>query len=95
MESDRQAKPPSRVSIERVKNGAFVVNHSFDNMGSGESYRQNEVHAFTNHKQMIAHVSKHTGGKEPDADDAKPPTGVSGHATAAPPTARSRGAGMD
>ncbi len=74
---------PHEISIKHAKNGGFIVRHSFNNEGSGESYQPPEEHAFGNHAAMLAHVTKHTkqspfatgAGSEPDADEAAGPTG--------------------
>lgn len=64
MESARKAKAPSSVRIERAKNGGFMVHHSYDNSGAGESYRMPETHVFKDHAAMMAHVGKHMEGRE-------------------------------
>jgi hypothetical protein len=93
MEGAGRAKDlPSRISIERAKNGGFVVNHSFDNMDRGESYRPPETHAFTSRRSMMTHLRKHLHpGTDTDGDD-DVPTGVS--RPAAPP-AHPSGKGLD
>jgi hypothetical protein len=97
MDSSRKKDPPSEVAIKRAKNKGYIVRHSFDNFGRGESYRPPEEHAFTTHKEMMAHVHKHThdGGREVDPGERKP-AGV-GHVPrkGAAPTAQTRGAGLD
>lgn len=94
MDSDRKAQSPSEVSIRKAKNGGHIVRHSYDNQGAGMSYRPSEEHAFSDHKAMIAHVLKHTGGKAPDAGEAAP-TGVAHKAKAAAPSKKTYGAGVD
>ena len=110
----RKKKSPESIHIKRAMNGGYVVRHSYNNYGSGESYMPDQEHAFTSHAEMLKHVTKHTtGAKDGDADDAgatagtgRPPThavpagaahvtGVAGRAKAAPPTARTKGAGVD
>jgi hypothetical protein len=97
MES-RKKKAPEDVTIRAAKNGGFIARHSYNNMGSGESYQPPDEYAFGNHKAMMAHVHAHTskmgGASDLDADDATP-AGVSGKAKAAPPTQRTKGAGVD
>lgn len=96
MESDRKARTPSAVRIRRAANGGHIVTHEYDNSGAGESYMPPREHAFTSHKAMMAHVHKATGGKlDADGDRDARPAGVSGRPKAAPPTARTRGAGVD
>lgn len=60
----RKASRPARITIEATKNGGHIVEHSFDNSMSGESYRMPEKHAFSNHAALIAHVRKHTTPRE-------------------------------
>ena len=61
----RKKALPNRISIEPVKGdehgrgGGHVVEHSFDNSGTGESYRLPEKHLFTSHKDMMAHLKDH------------------------------------
>lgn len=110
MESSRKAKQPHELTIKRAANGAYIVKHHFDNSGAGESYRQPEDHAFSSHKELMAHVHKHTASKDDDGygggkdttpkTAAAPPggktvTGVSGKAKAAAPSVRTKGAGVD
>lgn len=95
MEAGRKGKVPESITIKRAANKGYIVRHGYNNFGAGESYRPDEEHAFGDHKGMMAHVHKHTSGdKAPDAGE-KAPTGVAHKAKAAPPTARSKGAGLD
>lgn len=64
----RKKKRPEEIAIKHAKNGGFIVRHSFNNMGSGESYQPDEQHAFTSHKEMLAHVTKHTAHSPFGAD---------------------------
>lgn len=106
MGSSRKAQAPMEVHIKRTANGGFIVRHSYDNSSAGPSYRQDKDHAFTSHKEMMAHVHTHTGGnaeaskgKEPDADDTgadeSPRAGVGKKATAKAPGPKTHGAGVD
>lgn len=115
----RQKKAPEEVTIRHAKNGGFIARHSYNNMGSGESYQPPDEYAFGNHKAMMTHVHAHTSrmgataetdtdnagasrgagtphgvGAAPDRTGGKP-TGVAGRAKAAPPSRRTRGAGVD
>jgi len=81
----RKAARPARITIEPTQNGGHIVEHSFDNSGSGESYRMPEKHAFGNHAALMTHLRKHTApaGANPEietdpADKDKTPAGV-GH----------------
>lgn len=88
MESSRKGGVPSEITIKPSMNKGFIVRHSFDNSGAGPSYRPPQEHAFQDHKAMMAHVHKHTSG-------GAPPAGVAGKPKAAPPSAKSAGAGAD
>lgn len=88
MDSDRKKSAPSEITIKPSMNKGFIVRHSFDNSGAGMSYRQPQEHAFQDHKAMMAHVHKHTSG-------GTAPTGVGKTSKVAPPTAKTRGAGVD
>lgn len=59
MDGTRKAAGCDSMRVERSKNGGFIVHHSYDNTGAGESYRMPESHVFTDHAKMIAHVGKH------------------------------------
>lgn len=91
----RQKASPSQLKIQPAKNGGFVVEHSFDNADRGESYRPSETHAFSSHKEMIAHVIKHAGGWRNNEAPGARATGV-GH-VGKPPSAAMlrRGRGVD
>jgi hypothetical protein len=84
------------VTIRKAKNGGFIVRHSYDNMGKGESYRPSEEHAFTSHADMMGHVAKHLGAAAPPAErGGANPAGVGSKPTKQAPGPHSKGAGMD
>jgi hypothetical protein len=96
IEATRKAKTPSEVSIRRAANGGYLVRHSYDNQGAGESYRPSEEHVFTSHQDLIAHVHKHTAADGPPAEaGGAAPTGVGTAPTVKAPGPNSRGAGLD
>jgi len=69
----RKKKAPEEVTIRHAKNGGFIARHSYNNMGSGESYQPPDEYAFSDHKGLMTHVHSHTramGGGDHDADDA-------------------------
>jgi hypothetical protein len=68
MDSSRKAQRPEEIAIKHAKNGGYIVRHSFNNMGAGESYRTPEEHAFGDHKSMMAHVHKHTNHGQTASD---------------------------
>lgn len=84
----RMPKHPTEITVKHAKNGGFIVRHSFDNSGAGESYRMPEEHAFSGHKEMMAHLHKHTS-------HGASPAGVGRAITKAAPGPKSRGAGLD
>lgn len=95
----RQAKAPEEVGIKRAKNGGFIVRHSFNNMGAGESYRMPEEHAFTDHASMLAHVTKVTkqgpsADVEGDDEGATRGTGPKPKVSATPDRGTKRPAGV-
>ena len=92
----RKKEHPQRISIEQVQDGdtegrkgGHIVEHHFDNMGRGESYRPPEKHVFTSHSALMNHLHLATGGsastapevdevkKEPTPKDAKKDAGAS------------------
>lgn len=111
MESSRKKDTPSEVTIRHAKNGGYIVRHSFDNMGRGESYRPSEEHAFTSHQELMAHVHTHTalgknegaseGAGTPNlkgklaAEGTHKPAGIGRAMTGKAPGPRSHGAGVD
>jgi hypothetical protein len=98
MEKTRAAQRPEEVSIKHAANGGYIVRHSFNNMGSGESYRQPEEHAFGDHKSMMSHIHKHTSKGGGGNNDASKPAGVGTNPAPVKtkaPTVRTYGAGVD
>lgn len=104
--NSRAKKSPESVTIKKAKNKGFIVTHHFNNMGSGESYQPPSEYAFGGHKEAMTHVHTTTagmdGGPDVKSEDTAPadskearPAGVSGKAKAAPPTQRTKGAGVD
>jgi hypothetical protein len=106
--TSRKGARPSRFSIERAKNGGYVVNHSFDNVDAGESYRGPETHVFADHKTLLAHLRKQVSpeDEQPDVDEAKVRTaavptknnaraGVGRNMPGPHPGRRTYGAGVD
>jgi hypothetical protein len=92
MHGSRKHSPPSDIHIRRAEKG-FVVRHQYDNRGNGESYRPGDEFAFSSHKEMVAHVSKHL-----DALDEAEPSGAGRSmpvASKTPPGPRTKGAGVD
>ena len=59
----RKRRTPDEVHVKKAANGGFIVRHTFDNIGAGESYMPPKEHAFGSHREMMDHVFKHTGGK--------------------------------
>ena len=90
MDGHRKAKPPSEISIKRAVNGGFIVRHSFDNYGAGESYMPSQEHAFSDHASALRHVQKAMNGKPATSDQTAAPSKAAG-VTAA----RTPGAGVD
>lgn len=64
----RKKSDPSDVHIKRAVNGGFIVTHHYDNSGAGESYQPPKDHAFTSHKEMMAHIHANTGGAKVGKD---------------------------
>lgn len=100
--SQRTKKRPNRISIEEAANGGYVVNHSYDNSGSGESYQQPTTHAFSNHAELVAHLGKMYGKVKTKAPFSRPGQGGNRAGLKAVPSkaagraaARKRGAGVD
>jgi hypothetical protein len=62
MVGSRRKPKVSRMSIETTENGGYVVEHHYDNSGSGESYMPSKKHAFGNHSAMMGHVDRTLGG---------------------------------
>jgi hypothetical protein len=95
MESTRKKAAPTEVTVRKAKNGGYIVRHSFDNNGMGESYRSPEEHAFTSHADMLKHVATHTSGAPPTEKNGSAPAGVGRVSATKPPGPRSKGAGLD
>lgn len=95
MDSSRKAQAPESITIKRAKNKGFIVRHSFNNYNAGPSYRPDEEHAFSDQKQMMAHVAKHVGASAAPDEGESAPTGVAHKAKASPPNQRTKGAGAD
>lgn len=84
---------PEEISVKHAANGGYIVRHSFNNQGMGESYRSPEEHAFTSHKEMIAHVDKHMSKGKTEKEHT--PAGVGIATQHAAPTKKTKGAGVD
>lgn len=91
----RKAKKPTDINIKHAANGGYIVRHSYDNMGSGESYMPPREHAFADHKTMMAHVHTHTAGTGGHAAATARAGGVGQAITKKAPGPKSRGAGLD
>ena len=68
----RKHKVPNELHVKAADNGGFIVRHSYDNIGAGESYQPPTEHAFKSHHDAQRHVKTQMtlmAGKEPDADD--------------------------
>ena len=88
--SGRKAATPSEITIKPSMNHGFIVQHRFDNSMSGPSYRSPEEHVFKDHKSMIVHITKHTGGGvETKADEKAEQTKTKA------PGPKTKGAGVD
>ncbi len=99
----RGKSKPHELNIQHAKNGGYIVRHSFNNMGAGESYRPPEEHVFADHGSLMSHLKKHTA-PNPDADGDEPgdrmaggpkTSGVGRPMTGKAPGPKSKGAGVD
>jgi len=100
--AQRTKKKPNRVSIESAANGGYVVEHMYDNSGSGESYMPPTKHAFSDHTSMTNHLSKVFGKPKAKAPFSRPGQGGTRAGLKAVPSkaagraaAHKRGAGVD
>lgn len=58
------AKKLDRLEVKPAKNGGHVVEHHFDNSGSGVFYHRPDVHAFGSGPEVIHHLMDHLGVKK-------------------------------
>ncbi len=70
MES-RKPKRPSEVHIKAATNKGYIVRHSFDNYGAGESFQPAKEYAIGSHHALMKHISEHLG-PDSGAYDGKP-----------------------
>ena len=92
MHGSRKPRMPHEMTIKRAANNGFIVRHSYDNMGAGESYQPPTEHVFSKHGDMLKHVEQHMGrmGETATPDQKPAPTVAEGQKAA-----NMRGGGVD
>lgn len=93
---DRKRRSVDSMHIRRAENGGYIVSHSYNNQGSGESYMPSTDHVVKNRRALRQHVDQHMGGPREEFSG-----GFMGGQKAAPTpaagrqAARKRGGGVD